>query len=327
MKGKNIIELKNINVEFQIRRGILRAVNNASLDIKDGEIIGIVGESGSGKSTLASVVMNLVSPPGKISQGKVIYNGKDILEYKVDELRRYRWQEVAMAFQAAQNSLNPVIRIKDTFIETFKAHDRNAKEQDILAKARKLMEYVRLQPDNVLNAYPHQLSGGMKQRTIIALSLLLEPKLLILDEPTTALDVITQAHIMDLLKQIHEDLKITMVFLTHDISIVGKIADRIVVMYGGEIVEYGTIEDIFYDSRHPYTKGLISAAPSLVDDLSKRKAIPGSPPDLVNPPEGCQFSPRCEYCRDNNSYCKKNTGEFIGISGSHYTRCNVLERM
>jgi peptide/nickel transport system ATP-binding protein len=323
MNNESILELKNIVVEFKIKRGVLRAVNDASFEVKQGEIIGIVGESGSGKSTLASVVMNLVSPPGKISSGQVIYKNEDVLKYKTEQLRTYRWQEVAMAFQAAQNSLNPVITIKETFIETVKAHDSSAKEDEILSRTRKLLEYVRLKPENVMDAYPHQLSGGMKQRVIIALSLLLSPKILILDEPTTALDVITQAYIMDLLKQIHDDLSITMIFLTHDISIVGKIADRIVVMYGGEIVEYGTIDDIFYNSVHPYTKGLINAAPSLVDDITKRKAIPGSPPDLVERPEGCPFKPRCNLYSDG--FCNKKYGELIEVSGGHYARCNVSE--
>lgn len=242
---ESILKLKDITVEFKLRRGILRAVDKASLDVHNGEILGIVGESGSGKSTLASTVLNIVSSPGEITSGQILYNGKDLLGLSDRELRQYRWRDVAMVFQAAQNSMNPVIRIKEQFLETAAAHNSDISENDVMAKVRKLLEYVRLEPDQILDSYPHQLSGGMKQRTIIAMSLLLDPKILILDEPTTALDVITQAYIMDILKSIHTDLDITMVFLTHDVSIMGKIADRMAVMYAGRIVELGTVDDMY----------------------------------------------------------------------------------
>ncbi|MDK2991874.1 MAG: peptide/nickel transport system ATP-binding protein [Clostridiales bacterium] len=325
--AENILQFKDVTVEFKLRRGVLRAVDRVSFDVQRGEILGIVGESGSGKSTLASTVLNIVSAPGEISNGQIIYNGKDILKLSDEEVRKYRWSDVAMVFQAAQNSMNPVIRIKEQFLETAAAHNGdNISENDVIYKARRLMEYVRLEADQVLNSYPHQLSGGMKQRTIIAMSLLLDPKVLILDEPTTALDVITQAYIMDILRAIHADLGITMVFLTHDVSIMGKIADRMAVMYAGQVVELGTVDDVFYNSLHPYTKGLIHAAPSLTDDVSKRRPIPGSPPDLINPPEGCRFAPRCGFY--NTGFCNgEEQGKLIEAKPGHFTTCLEWERM
>lgn len=322
----SILQFRNVTVEFKLRRGVLKAVDKASLDVYQGEILGIVGESGSGKSTLASTVLNIVSSPGEISGGQIFYNGKDILKLSQEELRQYRWRDIAMVFQAAQNSMNPVIRMKEQFLETAAAHNGNISESDIMAKARRLMEYVRLEPDQVLGSYPHQLSGGMKQRTIIAMSLLLDPKVLILDEPTTALDVITQAYIMDILKSIHAELGITMVFLTHDVSIMGKIADRMAVMYAGQVVELGTVYDVFYNPLHPYTSGLIHAAPSLTDDITKRRPIPGSPPDLINPPSGCRFAPRCGFC--NTGFCSGDEqGQLVEVKPGHFTTCLEWERV
>lgn len=318
------MELKNITVEFMLRRGNLRAVERASLTVKKGEIIGIVGESGSGKSTLASTILNIVSVPGKITEGEIIYKGRNILGFSREELNQYRWRDVAMVFQAAQNSMNPVIKVKEQIIETVAAH-RSVPEREVLDKARKLLEYVRLDADQVLNSYPHQLSGGMKQRAIIAMSLLLDPDILILDEPTTALDVITQAYIMDILKKIHSELGITMIFLTHDVSIIGKIADRVGVMYAGQLVELGNVDDIFYDSLHPYTSGLIHAAPSLFDDIRKRRAIPGSPPNLINPPEGCRFNPRCTLT--SAGVCIGEDLDLFEVSEGHFTRCCYREKV
>lgn len=325
MTYEYILQLKDIDVEFKLRKGMLKAVSKASLDVRKGEIIGVVGESGSGKSTLASTILNLVSSPGKISNGQVLYNGTDVLKLSDKKLREYRWSDVAMVFQAAQNSMNPVIKIKDTMLETVQAHNKSMSDTEILNKASDLLKYVRLEPEGVLNSYPHQLSGGMKQRTIIALSLLLDPDILILDEPTTALDVITQAYIMDILKNVHKDLGITMIFLTHDISIIGKISDRLVVMYAGEIVEYGTVDDVFYSSNHPYTKGLIHAAPSLIDDISKRHAIPGSPPNLINAPKGCKFKERC--INYSNKFCSGEESKLFEVSEGHFSRCICWERM
>lgn len=317
-----ILSFKDVCVEFPLTRGILHAVDHVTLDVMRGEVLGVVGESGSGKSTLASTALNLVSVPGRIAQGEILFEGDDIRKYTPDQSRQFNWRNVSMIFQAAQNSMNPILRVQDIFIETVRAHDTSMSEDAILKKAGQLLEHVRLTPDQVLGAYPHQLSGGMKQRTIIALSLILDPKVLVLDEPTTALDVITQAYIMNILLQIHKELNITMIFNTHDVAIIGKVADRIAVMYGGQLVELGTYEDIFYRSFHPYTRGLIMAAPSLVDDVTTRRAIPGSPPDLINLKPGCRFAPRCGIFL--NGMCPEASEEtrFVEVEPGHYTRCH-----
>lgn len=325
MEEDILLELRNISVEFNLRNGVLRAVDNASLRVRRGEIIGIVGESGSGKSTLASTILNIVPTPGVISSGQVLYRGKDVLRMSPKELRDHRWKHVAMVFQAAQNSMNPILKIKDLMLETAAAHG-NDSESQVLKKAEQLLDYVRLDPQRVLNSYPHQLSGGMKQRTIIALSLLLDPELIILDEPTTALDVITQAYIMDILQKIHKDLGITMIFLSHDVSVVGKVADRIAVMYAGNVVEVGRSDDIFYTPSHPYTEGLIRAAPSLIDDVANRRAIAGSPPDMMNPPAGCRFHLRCSF--HQSGVCPGTVQEELQrVKADHYATCRIKERI
>lgn len=324
--AENILQLRDVTVEFGLDQGVLRAVDRASLDIKRGEILGIVGESGCGKSTLAFSILNLVAPPGKITNGQIIYGGEDLLRMSDQEIREFRWNDLAMVFQAAQNSMNPVIRIKEHFLETAAAHNSKVSEDEVIAKARQLMEYVRLEADQVLDSYPHQLSGGMKQRTIIAMSLLLDPRILILDEPTTALDVITQAYIMDMLRGIRTDLGITMIFLTHDVSIMGKIADRMAVMYAGQVVELGTVDNIFYNSLHPYTSGLMRSAPSLTDDVTKRRSIPGSPPDLLNLPPGCRFAERCRF--HQGDLCSgAESGELAEVKPGHFTTCLEWERL
>jgi len=315
----DLIQIENVSVEFRLPQAVLRAVDDVSLAVRRGEILGVVGESGSGKSTLSATILNAVPPPGRITAGRVLFEGWDVLSFGEEELRQYRWRDVATVFQAAQNSLNPVLKVKEQFLDTAAAHDEFP-ENKVLAKARDLLRFVRLEPDQVLDSYPHQLSGGMKQRTIIALSLLLDPKVLVLDEPTTALDVITQAYVMNILRQIHEELQITMLFLTHDVCIMAKVADRIAVMYAGQVVELGSVYDIFYQPLHPYTRGLINAAPSLTDDVTKRKAIPGSPPDLTCLPPGCRFAPRCGLCREGTCDGQER-GVLVEVGDGHYTTC------
>lgn len=317
--AENLIEVRNLTIEFPMKNGILRAVNNVDFDIPKGKITAVVGESGSGKSTMAMALLNVVSSPGIIKNGSVFFHGNDVLKMNKTELINYKWTSVSMVFQAAQNALNPVMLIKEQIIETAKAHNKNMKESDILKKAIELMEFVRLEPNRVLNAYPHELSGGMKQRVMIAFSLLLDPELVILDEPTTALDVITQDYIFDILVQIHKKLNITMLLLTHDIGVVAKVADRIGVMYAGNVVEVGDVYTIFKKPSHPYTKNLINAAPSLIDDFKNKKAIVGSPPDLFNIPKGCAFRPRCEFAEEQ---CELIKPGYTQIAEDHIVVCH-----
>ena len=312
------LSIRDLVVEFELDGRVLKAVNRASLDVEQGEVMAVVGESGSGKSTLAFSILNLVPPPGRIANGRILFQDKDVLSLGSEELRQYRWKEVAMVFQAAQNAMNPVMRIADQMIDTAQAHGRMSR-QEILERGSELLEMVRLEPKQVLRSYPHELSGGMKQRVIIALSLLLDPKTLILDEPTTALDVVTQAYIMDILADIRQRLGLTMVLLTHDMSIVAKLADRVGVMYAGRTVEVGRIEEIFYNAKHPYTIGLINAAPSLIGDISAKKPIPGSPPDPLNFPSGCPFHPRCDFATPR---CEEEEPQLEDIGGERLVACH-----
>lgn len=326
---KPLIEVKNLTIEFFLKNGNLKACDNVSFTIYKNEVIGIIGESGSGKSTLASGILNLVQSPGKITSGEVYYyddeeNKINLLDLNVNEFNEYRWKEIATVFQAAQNALNPVLRIREHFIETVLAHDPDTPMEKIIKKAEEVLKYVRLDT-NVLEYYPHQLSGGMKQRVLIALSLILDPKVILLDEPTTALDVITQWYILDLLKDIHERLGVTLIFLTHDISVISGVIDRIAVMYAGELVEYGEVTEVFREPSHPYTKGLLNAIPTLNDDVTQRKAIPGNPPNLTQDFKVCKFSPRCSIFLEGNCEAdREKTKVMYKINDEKCTRCYTL---
>lgn len=298
---QSLLSVRDLVVEYSIRQGSLRAVDGASLDVHPGELMAVVGESGCGKSTLAYSIIRHVPYPGEIKGGTILFDGQDVLGMDRKALRQFRWKEIAIVFQAAQNALNPVMRIADQMVDTVLDHEKQPREQ-IIQRASSLLEMVRLNPDRVLRSYPFELSGGMRQRVIIALSLLLNPRMLILDEPTTALDVVTQVYILDILADIRQDLGLAMMLLTHDIAIVARVADRVAVMYAGQIVEEGAINDIFYHPRHPYTYGLIQSAPSLIGDLTKKKPIEGAPPNFLNMPSGCRFHPRCAYA---TSVCRE----------------------
>lgn len=302
---ENIVEFHNVSVDYPLKKYTLRAVTNVTLPVKRGKITALVGESGSGKTTLSSSVIQCISEPGVVAEGEIVFfddrdGSKDIVVNKLKEkqLKPFRWQRVSMVFQAAQSALNPVLTIEEQFLETLEAHGNKQDKNAQIEHCKKLLDYVKLDADRVLASYPHELSGGMKQRVMIAFSLILNPDLIILDEPTTALDVITQSYIFKLLKQINREMNISMILMTHDISVVAKFADYVGVMYGGRLMEYGTVQDIFHKHRHPYTEGLINATPSIIGDIDKLNPIEGHPPDLTDLPKGCVFSPRCPYIKD-----------------------------
>jgi len=278
----------------------------------------LIGESGCGKTTIVSAILNVLPTNGYIRSGEILFDGVDILSLSPEEQRKLRWARIATVFQAAQNSLNPVMRIEEQMIDAVLDHEKRPKGE-ILDKASKLLELVGLDPAQALLSYPHELSGGMKQRAIIAMSLLLDPELLILDEPTTALDLVSQVSVMDTLRDVHEKLGLTMMMVTHDISNVARLAERLAIMYAAQIVEVGDIEEIFYRSKHPYTIGLINATPSIVGDLSKKRPIPGDPPNLLDPPSGCRFHPRCELAA---SICEEEEPEFRDIGDDHWVACH-----
>ncbi|MCS7104341.1 MAG: ABC transporter ATP-binding protein [Thermofilaceae archaeon] len=294
-----VISIDNLTVEYVSPRGVIKAVRGVSLKVYRGETLFIVGESGSGKSTLGLAMLNIVPRPGRIAGGSITYHidgrNVNILDLPLEDQRAFRWKNVAMVFQSALNSLNPVLRIWDQMYDTIESHDKHISREEVYEKVRRLLYLVRLDPDRVLKAYPHQLSGGMRQRVMIALALLLDPKVLILDEPTTALDLLTQKSIMEVLKNIKKELGLTMIFITHDLSLAAELADRVAVMYAGKLVELGDVYDIFYRPRHPYTFALMKTVPKLTSIDEELYPIPGSPPDMANLPPGCKFHPRCPY--------------------------------
>lgn len=313
-----ILEVKDLSVAFLLADGDLQAVNHMNFALPAGKITGLVGESGSGKSTFVNAVLNMVSNPGKITGGEINYGGRDVLKLDKDSLRKFRWDQVSMVFQAAQNCLNPSMTIQEQFTETIFAHHKNMSQDEIEALSADLMHQVRLDPDRVLDSHPHQLSGGMKQRVMIAFAQLLSPPIIMLDEPTTALDVITQDHIFGLLREMHVDTHNTMLLSTHDIAIVAKICDYLAVMYGGSIVEMGDIFTMFERPAHPYTKMLIQAAPSLIGELQERVAIPGSAPDMLQEHQGCIFKDRCPYAVKK---CQVQSPAFEKHDHEHYVAC------
>lgn len=314
-----ILKIRDLCVDYFLPNGILRAVNHVNLDVPTGKITGLVGESGSGKTTLTSAILRTVSNPGKITKGSILFDEKDIVSLSDKELREYRWRDVAMVFQAAQNCLNPTMTLQEQFIETYLAHKKDMSEKEIIEHVKKLLRAVRLDADRVLKSYPHEMSGGMKQRIMIAFAQLLEPEILFLDEPTTALDVITQDYIFRILKTVHQIKGTTMVLSTHDIAVVATLCDYMVVMYGGNIVEFGNIYDMFEQPCHPYTQLLIQAAPSLIGDVKERAAIPGTAPDLMQERKGCIFADRCPYADD---ICRQVEPETRVVSEEHTVACH-----
>ncbi len=297
MQQKAILSVRGLTVEFRVPRGILTAVSDLDIDVYEGEVLGLVGESGCGKSVLAHTMMKLTDPNGYIKSGKVLFEGKDVFALSKKGLREYRWRDVSIIFQGAFNCLNPVMKVFEHMVDTTLAHEK-ASRDDIKKRSMELLKQVRLDSAVVLNRYPHELSGGMKQRTVSAMAMLLKPKILILDEPTSALDILTQKFFIKILRDLRLEFGLTMIFITHDLATIAEIADRVAVMYGGTIVESSGVENIFYQPKHPYTKALISAIPSIVGDIDKLKPLPGPLPDPVSPPPGCEFHPRCPYARD-----------------------------
>ncbi len=291
--GEEILNIKDLRVSYQTRRGEVKAVDGVSLELYKGEILGIAGESGCGKSTLAAAILRLVKPPGIIKEGKVLYRGKDLLRLGEEEFKLYRMTKIAYVPQGSMNSLNPVMRIRDQFMDMLKDHGLKIKKEELEERLREILSSMGLKT-SILDRYPHELSGGMKQRTLIALSLIMNPEILIADEPTTALDVVSQRGVMNILRDLKDQRGTSIILITHDMAVQAELSDRMAIMYAGKIVEVGPTEEIYNEPLHPYTRLLIESIPSLGDE-KPRKSIEGIPPDLVNPPKGCRFHPRCPF--------------------------------
>jgi peptide/nickel transport system ATP-binding protein len=290
-----LIELEDLVVEYPMTHGVARAVDHVSLSINRGEIVGLAGESGCGKSTVAQAILRVLRPPGEITGGRILFEGTDVASLRPEQLRKFRWRNVSLVFQSAMNSLNPVMRVGDQFVDMLQAHQR-VRKATALARAGQLLETVGIDRGRV-RAYPHELSGGMRQRVIIAMALALNPELIVLDEPTTALDVVVQREILEQIAGLQRDFGFAVLFITHDLSLLVEISNRIAIMYAGRIVELATAGELFAKPAHPYTAGLIASFPKLAGERVRLTGIPGSPPDLRNPPPGCRFHPRCPMMR------------------------------
>src|SRR6056297_1287430 len=316
-----VLECRDLSVSFEMDRGSSYVVNDVDIDIRRGEILGIVGESGSGKSMFASALLNAVVDPGQ-TDGSVTYYPRegdpvDVLELDKQPLRSLRWADISMVFQGAMSSFNPTMAFREHFVETLEAHDYDVAEG--MERAEELLADLYLDPERVLDSYPHELSGGMKQRALIALSLVLEPEVLVMDEPTAALDLLMQRSIVSLLSDLREKYDLTMVFITHDLPLVTKLADRIGVLYAFEFAEVGDTEELVHEPRHPYTRALLNAVPNLDAPLSEMRPISGSAPDPVDIPAGCPYHERCPMATDE---CRERKPQTEAVSETHEVACH-----
>jgi peptide/nickel transport system ATP-binding protein len=312
-----LLELRDLRVVYLTRRGPVKAVDGVSLAIHPEQVVGLAGESGSGKSTIAHAILRILHPPALITGGQVLYVSRDVLEMNENELEQFRWADISIVFQSAMNALNPVMRVRDQITDVMQYHGI---AQDVANKrAIKLFDLVGIEPQR-LDAYPHQLSGGMRQRVVIAIALALNPSVLILDEPTTALDVVVQKDILHQLSVLREKLGFSILFITHDLSLLVEFSNHIAIMYAGEIVEKAPASELFNRPLHPYTLGLMNSFPSISGQKHKLTGIPGTPPDLIAPPSGCRFHPRCPKAMP---VCFQTAPVNKTISAGHNVACHL----
>jgi len=321
MGVETILDVKNLVVEFDTEEGIVKALNGVSFSLKKGEILGIVGETGCGKSVTVYTVLKLLPmPPARIVSGEVIYKGRDLLKLSEEELRKIRGKEIAMIFQEPMTSLNPVFTVGKQLMDVILLHRKVSKEEarEIALKA---LEDVRMQdPELIMKKYPHELSGGMRQRVMIAMALSCNPEILIADEPTTALDVTIQAQILGIIKEMQSKHGMSVIFITHDLGVVAQLCDGVVVMYAGTVVEMASIDTIFKNPVHPYTRGLLESIPKMDKKQEKLRSIPGMVPNLVSPPPGCRYHPRCE--RFLKGLCDKEAPKLLEVEKDHFVACH-----
>ena len=316
-----LLDIKDLTIEFVTDDEVVSAVNGLDMELNKGETIGLVGETGAGKTTSALGIMGLVpNPPGKIKRGSIKFEGVDLLSLSEEEMRKIRGSKISMIFQDPMTSLNPVMTVGEQIAEVIEIHEKVNKEE-AFEKAKEMLELVGI-PGGRANDFPHQFSGGMKQRVVIAIALACNPELLIADEPTTALDVTIQAQVLDLMNELKEKLKTAMILITHDLGVVAQACDKVAIMYAGEIVEAGTLLDIFENPKHPYTHGLFGSIPSLDEECDRLKPIQGLMPDPTNLPTGCKFHPRCPHATE---LCSRQQPQITEVTPGHKVRCLICE--
>jgi peptide/nickel transport system ATP-binding protein len=317
-----ILEIRDLTTYYRVLRGFVRAVEDVSIDMNEGEALGLAGESGCGKTTIALSILKILPPGGFIKSGQILFRDKDLVKLSEEQMRlEIRWKKIAIVFQGAMNALNPVYTIGQQIIEAITLHEPEVSKDEAQERAHKLLELVGIDPSR-LNNYPHEFSGGMRQRAMIAMALACNPELLIADEPGTALDVIVQAQVLKLLKELKQKLGLSMILITHDLSLITETCERVAIMYAGRVVENGSIRDVFKNPLHPYTKGLISAFPEILAPRTRLSSIPGFPPDLLAPPPGCRFHPRCSYAMD---VCRKDAPSLSRVNRDHYVACHLIK--
>lgn len=316
----HLLEVQNLTTYYSTQRGPVHAVENISFKLDEGKALGLAGESGCGKTTVALSLLRILPFNGKILEGKILFQGKDVAQLTEDELRdQIRWKGISLIFQGAMNALNPLYRIEDQIMEAIRTHETRVSKKEAKERVTRLFELVGLDPSRTRN-YPHEFSGGMKQRSMIAMALACNPKMLIADEPGTALDVIVQAQVLKLMSELKKELNLAIIMISHDLSIISETCDDLAIMYAGKIVELGDTLSMFKKPLHPYTQGLIEAFPHIKEERRKMYSIPGSPPNLLNPPSGCRFHPRCSYAME---ICQKEEPPFHEVSKNHYVACHL----
>ena len=321
MSDKRLLEIKDLTVNYLTVDGRVHAVEHLNLSLDEGKTLGLVGETGAGKTTTVKSIMRILpDPPAKILGGEIFFEGQDLLKQSKHAMRKIRGKQISMIFQDPMTSLNPIMTVGDQIAEVIKLHEKHISTKDAYIKTCEMLEMVGIRAESV-NDFPHQFSGGMKQRVVIAMALACNPKLLIADEPTTALDVTIQAQVLELMRRLKEKYQTSMIMITHDLGIVAEICDYVAVMYAGEIVEYGNLEQIFHRPTHPYTKGLFACIPNMMDDEMKLVPIQGMTPDPTKLPEGCHFCPRCPYAQER---CKTEKPMRYEIEPGHFVSCHLV---